>query len=89
MPIQSMIAVMEEPVKGEVRRLADLFSTDDTERASLHVKTAIDSQKHTLRTLQGFAHENEELIKLVENLPNKLSHNIMVSKQLLHNSICE
>jgi hypothetical protein len=74
-----MVAVMEESIKGEARRLADIFSTEDTQKASLHVKNAIDSQKHTLHTLKGFAQENEELMKLVGDLPNKISHSIMVS----------
>lgn len=69
---------MEIPLKGEVRRLSDVFSVGDAERASTRVQGAVQSQRHTLHTLQGFAQDNHELTKLVQDLPNKVSHNIMV-----------
>lgn len=69
---------MATPSRGEIRRLADAFPAAEAERASKHVEDAIQAQRDTLQTLHGYLTDNQELSKLVQDLPNKVSYNIMV-----------
>ncbi|KAH7435962.1 hypothetical protein KP509_06G085700 [Ceratopteris richardii] len=65
-------------VRGEVRRLADVFAEGEVEKASERLRSAADSHRQTLHTLETFLQENQKLIKLVQELPTKVSYPIMV-----------
>ncbi|MCO5567479.1 hypothetical protein L7F22_021172 [Adiantum nelumboides] len=64
--------------RGEVRQLADVFAEGEFEKASLRLRSAVESCSHTLRTLDNFLHDNQQLSKLVQGLPSKVSYPIMV-----------
>eukprot|EP00250_Pteridium_aquilinum_P002040 c12249_g1_i2 orf=99-1118(+) len=64
--------------RGEVRRMADAFAEGDVEVVSSHLQSAVRSHHHTLQTLEAFLHDNQQLSRLVQDLPNKVSHSIMV-----------
>lgn len=64
--------------RGEVRRLADVFADGEAEKASLLLRSAVDSHRRTLRTLDNFLQDNRQLRKLVQDLPTKVSYPVMV-----------
>ncbi|CAM6084162.1 unnamed protein product [Calypogeia fissa] len=65
-------------VKGIVRPLADSISAEAAERASKQVREAIAQQQLQLEELQRFSVENKSLSELVRELPDSVSHHIMV-----------
>ncbi|CAM6123129.1 unnamed protein product [Calypogeia fissa] len=65
-------------VKGIVRPLADSISAEAAERASKQVREGIAQQQLQLDELQRFSVENKSLSELVRELPDSVSHHIMV-----------
>lgn len=66
-------------VKGTVRALADSISVVEAERASKQVREAITQQQQQLEELQRFSDENQSLSELIVELPDSVSHRIMVN----------
>ncbi|KAI5057141.1 hypothetical protein GOP47_0027156 [Adiantum capillus-veneris] len=69
--------------RGEVRQLADAFGEGEVQKASLRLRSAADSCSRTLHTLDSFLHDNQQLRKLVQELPTKVSYPVMVSGRLI------
>nr|GMD31900.1 RNA polymerase II subunit 5-mediating protein homolog isoform X1 [Ipomoea batatas] len=69
---------MGEPVKGTVTPLSSLFPVDEAQKALQRVHETIDERKKQLDQLNGFVADNKNLINLVQRLPDKLHHDIMV-----------
>lgn len=69
---------MGDQVRGTVTPLSESISVQDAENVAKKVAEAIDSQMQQLQTLQGFADENQSLTKLLLELPDLVSYNIMV-----------
>ncbi|XP_019159039.1 PREDICTED: RNA polymerase II subunit 5-mediating protein homolog isoform X2 [Ipomoea nil] len=69
---------MGEPVKGTVTPLSSLFPTDEAQKALQRVHGTIDERQKQLDQLNGFVADNKNLINLVQRLPDKLHHDIMV-----------
>jgi len=61
-----------------VTPLLESISVQDAENVAKKVAEAVESQMQQLRTLQGFAVENQSLTKLLLELPDLVSYNIMV-----------
>nr|GMD36813.1 RNA polymerase II subunit 5-mediating protein homolog isoform X1 [Ipomoea batatas] len=69
---------MGEPVKGTVTPLSSLFPVDEAQKALQRVHETIDERQNQLDQLNGFVADNKNLINLVQRLPDKLHHDIMV-----------
>nr|GLL34737.1 RNA polymerase II subunit 5-mediating protein homolog isoform X1 [Ipomoea trifida] len=69
---------MGEPVKGTVTPLSSLFPVDEAQKALQRVHETIDERQKQLDQLNGFVADNKNLINLVQRLPDKLHHDIMV-----------
>lgn len=79
---------MEGTGKGTVTSLASLFPVEDAQKAAKRVQDAIAEKEKELGRIRGFIADNNNLINLVQKLPEELHHDIMV---LLHNqalSLC-
>ncbi|KAJ6842638.1 putative RNA polymerase II subunit 5-mediating protein-like protein [Iris pallida] len=66
------------PRSGKVTSLGSLFPPEEAEKASKRVQEAISERGEELDRVRGFAAENSALIKLVRQLPDRTSHEIMV-----------
>jgi hypothetical protein len=73
---------MGDKVRGTVTPLSESISVQDAENVAKRVAEAIETQMQQLQTLQGFADENTSLHKLLLELPDLVSYNIMVSPSL-------
>lgn len=73
---------MEDAGKGTVTSLASLFPAGEAQKAAKRVQDAIAEKEKELGRLQGFIADNNNLISLVQRLPEELHHDIMV---LSHN----
>ncbi|XP_031091256.1 RNA polymerase II subunit 5-mediating protein homolog isoform X2 [Ipomoea triloba] len=69
---------MGEPVKGTVTPLSSLFPVDEAQKALQRVHETIDERQKQLDQLNGFVADNKNLINLVQRLPDKLHHDVMV-----------
>nr|GMD38393.1 RNA polymerase II subunit 5-mediating protein homolog isoform X1 [Ipomoea batatas] len=69
---------MGEPVKGTVTPLSSLFPVDEAQKALQRVHETMDERQKQLDQLNGFVADNKNLINLVQRLPDKLHHDIMV-----------
>lgn len=65
-------------VKGTVTSLASLFPAQDARKAASRVQDAISEKQRELEQLRGFITDNDNLIKLVQKLPEELHHEVMV-----------
>jgi unconventional prefoldin RPB5 interactor 1 len=63
---------------GTVRRLSDAISEEGADKASKQLREAISQQQGQLAELQRFSEENKSLSKMVMELPDSVSHRIMV-----------
>lgn len=70
---------MGEPVKGTVTSLSSLFPADEAQKALQRVHDTIGERQKELDKLNGFVADNKNLINLVQRLPDKLHHDVMVS----------
>lgn len=66
-------------VRGTVTPLSEAISVQHAENVAKKVAEAIESQMQQLQTLQGFDDDNRSLTKLLLELPDRVSYNIMVS----------
>ncbi|XP_073000341.1 uncharacterized protein [Typha latifolia] len=64
--------------KGTVTSLDALFAPEEAEKAARRVEEAIANRRNELGRLRDFVSDNAALISLVQNLPDELSHEIMV-----------
>ncbi|KAG0581372.1 hypothetical protein M758_4G250700 [Ceratodon purpureus] len=64
--------------RGTVTPLSESISVEDAENAAKKVAETIQTQMQELQTLQGFSDENRSLQKLLLELPDLVSYNIMV-----------
>ncbi|KAL5715457.1 hypothetical protein ACHQM5_017271 [Ranunculus cassubicifolius] len=69
---------MENGVKGTATSLASLFPVEEAQKAIKRVEDAIIEKKEELEKLNHFISDNNNLIKLVQRLPDELSHDVMV-----------
>ncbi|CAH9116618.1 unnamed protein product [Cuscuta europaea] len=69
---------MGEPVKGTVTSLSSLIPVDEAQKALQRVHEAIAERRKQMDQLNDFVAENRSLIDLVQRLPDKLHHDIMV-----------
>ncbi|CAH9099232.1 unnamed protein product [Cuscuta epithymum] len=69
---------MGEPVKGTVTSLSSLIPVDEAQKALQRVHEAVAERRKQMDQLNGFVAENRSLIDLVQRLPDKLHHDIMV-----------
>lgn len=65
-------------MRGTVTPLSESISVEDARKVAKKVEEAIETQIKQLKTLQGFADENRSLRKLLLELPDLVSYNIMV-----------
>lgn len=65
-------------MRGTVTPLSESISVQDAENVAKKVAVAIEEKAQELRTLQGYADENTSLQKLLLELPDLVSYNIMV-----------
>jgi hypothetical protein len=70
--------------KGTVTPLSESISVEDAANVAKKVAEAIDVQRQQLQTLETFSDENQSLCKLLLDLPDLVSYNIMVPYHLLH-----
>ena len=73
---------MGDKVRGTVTPLSESISVQDAENVAKKVAEAIETQMKQLETLQGYADENQSLHKLLLELPDLVSYNIMVPLSL-------
>ncbi|XP_057455644.1 uncharacterized protein LOC130746886 [Lotus japonicus] len=64
--------------KGTVTPLASVFPPEEAQKAANRIHDAIGEKKTELNSLLGFVNDNDNLVNLVQKLPEKLSHDIMV-----------
>lgn len=69
----------DQGVRGTVTPLSEAISVQQAENVAKKVAEAIESQTQQLQTLQGFDDDNRSLTKLLLELPDRVSYNIMVS----------
>ncbi|KAK7312818.1 hypothetical protein VNO77_36975 [Canavalia gladiata] len=64
--------------KGTVTSLASVFPVEEAQKAAKRVEDAIAEKQNEFDSLRGFVSDNNNLINLVQKLPEQLSHDIMV-----------
>lgn len=69
---------MEAAAKGMVTSLSSLFPAEDAQKAAKRVEEKIEEQRHEMDRLKQFITDNTNLVNLVQKLPEKLHHDIMV-----------
>lgn len=69
---------MEARAKGTVTSLSSLFPVEEAQKASKRVQDTIADRQKQLDLLRDFAADNNNLINLVQRLPDQLHHDIMV-----------
>ncbi|XP_054815244.1 uncharacterized protein LOC129315519 isoform X2 [Prosopis cineraria] len=69
---------MDGAGKGTVTPLASLFPAEEAEKAAKRVHDTIVEKEKELDHLRGFIADNNNLINLVQKLPEELHHDIMV-----------
>ena len=74
---------MEEPRKGTVTSLASLFPVEEAQKATKRVQDAIAEKHGELDRVRGFVADNNNLVNLVQKLPEELAHDIMVNNLFL------
>lgn len=65
-------------MKGTVTPLESQFSPEEVQNATKHVEDAIAVKNNELHQLRAFVDDNNNLVSLVQKLPEQLSHDIMV-----------
>jgi unconventional prefoldin RPB5 interactor 1 len=68
--------------KGTVIPLDSQFPAEEVHKATKHVQDAIAEKNNDLHRLQAFLNDNNNLINLVQKLPDQLSHDVMASQSL-------
>ncbi|CAN6483699.1 unnamed protein product [Victoria cruziana] len=69
---------MKEKRKGVATPVASLFSAEEARKAAQRVNDSIAERQKDLEQLYAFITDNNVLKKLVQKLPEELSHDIMV-----------
>lgn len=69
--------------KGTVTAVGSLFPAEEAHMAAERVHAAIADRRGELDRLKSFVADNSALTKLVRQLPDEISHDIMVSAQNL------
>ncbi|KAF7822970.1 RNA polymerase II subunit 5-mediating protein-like protein [Senna tora] len=69
---------MEDAKKGTVTSLASIFPAEEAQKAAKRVEDTIAEKEKELDRLRGFIADNNNLINLVQKLPEELHHDIMV-----------
>lgn len=64
--------------KGTVTSLASLFPPEEARKASKHVLDAIEEHEKELHQLNQFVLDNNNIIDIVQRIPEQLHHDIMV-----------
>jgi hypothetical protein len=64
--------------KGTVTPLESQFSPEEVQNATKHVQDAIAAKNNELHQLRAFIDDNNNLVSLVQKLPEQLSHDIMI-----------
>ncbi|KAK2434706.1 RNA polymerase II subunit 5-mediating protein [Trifolium repens] len=64
--------------KGTVIPLDSQFPAEEVHKATKHVQDAIAEKNNDLHRLQAFLNDNNNLINLVQKLPDQLSHDVIV-----------
>lgn len=68
--------------KGSVVPLGSQFPLEEIHKASKRVQDAITDKNNELHRLQTFLSDNNNLVNLVQKLPEQLSHDVMASQSL-------
>ena len=68
--------------KGTVTSLASLFPPDEARKASQRVLDTLVEHERELHQLNQFVSDNNNVIDLVQRLPEQLHHDIMVINSL-------
>ncbi|MCH95303.1 RNA polymerase II subunit 5-mediating protein-like, partial [Trifolium medium] len=66
--------------KGTVIPLDSQFPAEEVHKATKLVQDAIAEKNNELHRLQGFLNDNNNLINLVQKLPEQLSHDVPFGK---------
>lgn len=69
--------------KGTVTSLASLFPPEEARKASRRVLDTIAEHENELHQLNQFVLDNNNIIDLVQRIPEQLHHDIMVINSLL------
>ena len=73
---------MAEAPKGTVTSLASLFPAVEAQKAAKRMQDTITEKEKELEHIRGFIADNNNLINLVQKLPEELHHDIMVHNQV-------
>lgn len=76
--LQSQANRMENQPKGTVTPLASTFPIEEAQKAARRVEESLEEPRKEIQKLKEFIDDNRKLMKLVQKLPDELSHNIMV-----------
>ena len=68
--------------------LASLFPVEEAQKATKRVQDAIAEKHGELDRVRGFVADNNNLVNLVQKLPEELAHDIMVSNLFLFFIFC-
>jgi len=68
--------------KGTVTPLESQFSPEEVQNATKHVQDAIVVKNNELHQLRAFVDDNNNLVSIVQKLPEQLSHDVMASQSL-------
>lgn len=74
--------------KGTVTSLASLFPPEEAHKASKRVLDTIAEHERELHQLNQFISDNNNIIDLVQRIPEQLHHEIMVINSLKFVSLC-
>ncbi|KAH9326166.1 hypothetical protein KI387_006344, partial [Taxus chinensis] len=69
---------MENWAKGTVTPLASTFPVEEAQKAAKFVDESLETSRQELHKLEEFVQDNRKLMKLVQKLPDEMSHDIMV-----------
>lgn len=69
--------------KGTVTPLESQFPPEEVHKATKQFQDAIAEKNNELHVLQRFIADNNNLVNLVQKLPEQLSHDVMASQSLL------
>ncbi|XP_057861191.2 uncharacterized protein LOC131069691 isoform X1 [Cryptomeria japonica] len=69
---------MESWAKGTVTPLASAFPVEEAKKAAQQLQESLETSRQELHKLDEFVQDNRKLMKLVQKLPDEMSHNIMV-----------
>lgn len=88
LPLRGSAKMEEAAKKGRVTPLSSLFPVEEAQKAVRRVHETLTEKEAELDQVRGFVSDNNNLINLVQKLPESLHHNIMAKHPPLSLSLC-